>query len=121
MLNEKNRPLSSPNTLGGNKSRPPTSAQKRALLAAYFGKGPNHQGEFTPIHPHAIHDIPGLSSLDPADRGRIHDWSLDLERAGFLSQTAAHGRTPGPLVINEKGVALFQEMNKKAEAKSGQG
>jgi len=119
-MSQHNRPLSSPNTLGGTKSKPPTPAQTLAILRAYFGKGPNFKGEFTPLHPHAIQDVPGRSTLDPADRAQIHDWTLDLHRAGYLSQTAAHGRTPGPLVINEKGVALFQKMDKKAEAKPGQ-
>jgi len=86
----------SPNTMGALQS----ISQPRhnsAILAAFFGKGPNQKGEFMALHPFAIHSIPGTSNLDPRDRGQIHEWVLELERAGYLVQTAGHGRTPGPL------------------------
>ena len=50
-MSAKGKPLSVPNTTGGSATNQPTKAQQRAILAAFFGKGPNHKGEFMALHP----------------------------------------------------------------------
>jgi len=114
-----NRPLSSPNPMGGTDNTAATPIQRLAILQAFASRA-THEGAHdhgSGLHASEIHSVPGLSALDPRDSEKRRLFVLAEERLGFLAPAGRGvGRTPPGLKLTPKGAAEIELLQKIVKA-----
>jgi len=121
-MSKDDKPLSSPNQMGGATNQEATNAQNLAILQIFQAEAarqPDDRGPGLHASEVAARGVPGISAFDPADREKVRQWMLALERKSFLaaapagigrSKSVAHGlrinlATGGPEIERLKRIA----------------